>query len=288
MAKQRGRIKGMLVTALATLAIAYVGLGAVMYFFQGMFLFMPTHAYGRTPAANRWDYEEVALEVDGESTVGWFIPAEADPRGVILFSHGNAGNMADRLESVSIFRDLGFSVLVYDYGGYGESTGKPSEQRCYADIRAMWRYLCEERGLDPKEIVLFGRSVGSGPTSQLATEVEPAAVILESAFLSVVRMAQELYRVYPARLMVRHRFDNASKVAQFHAPLLVVHSPDDSLIPFRHGHELFTLAVEPKTFLEIRGDHNEGFWMSGDLYTEGLNAFLTPLVASSGTGGEDG
>ena len=268
----------MLITALWMSVAVYGGLLLLIFLGQNRLVFMVTHELYRTPAANGWRYDDVRLDVDGGQTHGWYVHAATDARGVILFSHGNAGNIADRLESISIFRDLGFDVLAYDYGGYGESTGGPSEARCYADIRAMWRYLTEERGIAAKRIVLFGRSLGAGPTCQLATEVEAAAVILESTFTSIPDRAQEMYRIFPARLILRIRFDNAEKIANLRSPLLVVHSPDDTLIPIHHGRVLFERASEPKTFLEIRGDHNEGFWTSGSLYRDGLTAFLAPLL----------
>lgn len=278
MATQTRGPRTMLFTVIKTLLFLYVVLGVLIYIFQGKLLFMPTGPLLRTPEIYGWDFEDVQLEVDGHTTHGWYVPAPGERRGVILFSHGNAGNIGDRLESITLFRQLGLDVLAYDYGGYGRSTGRPSEQRCYKDIRAMWRYLTEERKVPPGEIVLFGRSLGAGVTCQLATEVEAAAVILESSFLSVAQMAQELYRVYPANLMTRHRFDNESKIGKLKSPLLQVHSPGDTLIPYRHGQRLHELAPNPKTFLQIQGDHNEGFWISGNQYTDGLNAFLSPLL----------
>ena len=272
------RVLRMLVTLVLVLLCAYGAVGAVIYFAQGRLLFVATKDLYRTPEAKGWDYLDVSCEVDGERTTGWYVYAAPPSRGTFLFSHGNAGNMADRLESISIFRDLGFDVLVYDYGGYGESTGKPSEQRCYSDIRAMWRYLLEEREIPEKKIILFGRSLGAGPACQLATEVEAAAVVLESAFISVPEMASKLYPIFPVSKLVKHRFDNGSKIGGIRSPLLQIHSSDDTLIPFRHGHVLFEKAPEPKTFLAISGDHNEGFWTSGPLYTDGLESFLGPLL----------
>lgn len=257
-----------------TVGFVYVGLVVVLYLFQGRLLFFPSTNIYRTPAEQGWAYDEIRVAVGEETTAGWYVPAEGERRGVVLFSHGNAGNIADRIESISIFRSLGLDVLAYDYGGYGESTGKPSEDRCYRDIQAMWRNLVEERGIAPEEIVLFGRSLGAGPTAQLAIEVDAAAVILESAFRSVPAMAKELYPWLPVRSLARIHFDNEAKVGRFRMQLLVVHSRSDSIIPYEHGRKLYELAGNPKEFLEIHGDHNEGFWVSGDLYSNGLDSFL--------------
>jgi uncharacterized protein len=264
-------IIGFLLAALYTLPLVYV------YFFQRRIIFKTTCELHRDPSQFHWAFEEVLLPVNGEHTHGWFIPLE-NARGWVLFSHGNAGNIADRLESIGLLRELGFSVLAYDYGGYGKSTGKCSEQRCYADIEAMWRYLSVERGVPPDQIVLFGRSLGGGATAHLAAQVKPAAVILESTFLSLPEAAQEAFPWFPIRYVIRHRFPNRDNVRQCQAPLLIIHSRQDSVVAFHHGEGLFNAAREPKTFLEIQGDHNVGFVDSQIDYRKGWEDFLAPIL----------
>lgn len=263
----------------------YVVLGVVLYLFQGRFIFPAGGSIWRTPAEKGWAYESLELAVDGHVTHAWFIPAEGQARGTVLFSHGNGGTMAGRLESVEVFRDLGFDTLIYDYGGYGESTGRASQKRCCEDIRAMWSHLTEEKGVAPRRIVLFGRSLGGGVSADLAPEVEPGAVILESTFTSTVDVAKQsfLFMLFPLRQFARHPFDSAAKVPQINAPLLIVHSRDDDLIPFAQGRKLYDLAGEPKAFLEIRGNHNEGHRVSESVYREGLADFLAPLFQEDGS-----
>jgi len=268
----------MILALLKIVAVSYFVIIVAFYFLQSRMLFQSTKGLDRTPNVYEWAYESVRLDVGEHITTGWWIPYGEDSKGVILFSHGNAGNMAGRLESVFLFRKMGFDVLVYDYGGYGESTGASSEGRCYADIRAMYDWLTEEKAIPAERIVLFGRSLGGGVTSELAQEVKVAAVIVESTFKSVSARAQEIFPFLPAKLIVKNRFENHSKIDSFLSPVLIVHSPDDTLIPFHHGRALFDAATEPKSFLEISGDHNEGFWKSGDLYTQGLTDFLQPLL----------
>ncbi len=274
------RTKAMLLNFVLIIVGVYGALVVLLFFAQDRLLYYPAHQVYQTPSAKGWSFEDLRLSVGGETIAAWYVHTERTRRGVVLFSHGNAGNIADRLESVGVFRDLGLDVLIYDYGGYGDSSGKASEPRLYDDIRAAYSYLIEERRIAPDEIVLFGRSLGAGPTCQLATEVQAAAVIIESAFRSVPAMAHELYPWLPSRLLVRTHFDNESKIKDIRAPLLVVHSPDDSIIPYSHGERLFELALPPKQLLKIRGDHNEGFWESGELYRGGLESFLEPLLRS--------
>ena len=248
------------------------------YWAQTFLIFPATRAIYRTPASHpfNWEYEEFFVEVRGERTHGWFIPLE-NARATVLFSHGNAGNIADRLESIQLLRRLGFSVVAYDYGGYGKSTGRPSEKRVYADIEAVWVYVTEERGLAPGEIVLFGRSLGGAATAHLASRVRPKAVVLESTFTSIPDVVRDMPLGRILARGIRHRFPNLERMPHIRVPLLIVHSPDDTLIPFKHGKALFENANPPKEFLEIRGDHNDGFVLSMDIYLAGWEQFLASL-----------
>jgi hypothetical protein len=270
------RLVQIFIAILLVVAGLYALLLAALYFGQNWLIFPGGRAVWQTPADAGWPFEDLYLEVDGETTNAWYVPVEK-PRGVVLFSHGNAGTMAGRLETIAVFRELRFSTLIYDYGGYGNSTGRSSEQRCYADIRAMWNYLVEERGFAPGEIVLFGRSLGGGPTCDLAAQVAPGAIILESTFLSVVQAGKDRFPFAPVAAFVKHRFDNASKVPRFQAPVLVMHSRDDDIIAYRHGERLYELAPEPKTFVELLGDHNFGWVDNIDMYAQALGNFLHPL-----------
>ena len=201
------------------IAVAYALPLVFVYFYQRRIIFKTTRALHRDPGLFHWAFEEVLLPVNGEETHGWFIPLE-NARGWVLFSHGNAGNIADRLESIGLLRELGFSVLAYDYGGYGKSTGKCSEQRCYADIEAMWRYPDRSNAAyrQSRLCYLGGRWVAALPPTWPAAQVKPAAVILESTFLSMPEAAQEAFPWFPIRYVIRHRFPNCDNVRQCQAP----------------------------------------------------------------------
>jgi len=275
--KSRGEhLKHYFWLALRVALLSYCGLTLLLYLIQTKLMFPGAGPLERNPASLGWAFEEILDPVPGGETHGWYIPLEK-ARGVVLFSHGNGENVSDALEHVRLFRELGFSALVYDYGGYGKSTGKPSEQRVYEDIRAMWRFLVEQKKVAPEHIVLWGRSLGGGPVSQLASEVKPGAIILESTFSSGVDITKETFPYLPVRLLLRDRFDNIKKVPLFKAPLMIIHSRNDTLVPEHHGKALFDAAHEPKKFVETRGDHNEGLFVSWDTYKQALNDFLTPL-----------
>lgn len=262
---------------LAIILLGYLGICLFLYLMQARVIFfpdMPGRQLSMSPRDINLAYEDIqANTVDGETIHGWFVPAE-EGNVTLLFSHGNAGNISHRLESIALYNSLGLNVLVYDYRGYGQSTGRISEAGFYKDAYAMWQALTEQKGIRPENIVLFGRSLGAAITSQLATQVRPGGVILESPFSSVPDMGAKLYPFLPVRLLSRFKLSNVAHVQAIKSPLLVVHSRDDEIIPFTHGEQVYAAAHEPKTFLAIRGDHNGGFLYSGRLYTEGLEAFL--------------
>jgi len=270
------RWKKYMFSFLILIPVALVLLLFCAYHLQEYVIFPATRNIYRTPSSApfNWRFEEIFLDVNGERTHAWFIPLEGAAT-TVLFSHGNAGNMADRLESIQLLRTLGFSVLAYDYGGYGRSTGRPSEKRIYADAKASWEYLTKVRGVAPETILLFGRSLGGAATAYLAARVKPAAVVLESTFCSLPAVVRDMpFGNFMAK-GIRHSFPTLERVPYFQAPLLVIHSPEDTLIPYKHGKAIYEAAKAPKMFLGIRGNHNDGFVRSMDAYLAGWKRFLS-------------
>jgi len=242
-------------------------------FIQDKMVFPGGRNIWRTPESYGWPFEEVRVSVGSETTHGWFIPLE-NARATILFSHGNGGTIADRLDMVEMFRDLKCNVLLYDYGGYGLSSGRPSEQRCYADVSAMYDFLVTEKHISPSHIIAFGESLGGAVAIDLASKRECGGVVVLATFLSAIKVGQEAFPFLPVRLFLRHRFVSEAKMKDIHAPILIFHSPDDEIIAFHHGEDLFRLANEPKTFVPIRGGHNDGFYLSRNQITSALVNFL--------------
>jgi fermentation-respiration switch protein FrsA (DUF1100 family) len=187
----------------------------------------------------------------------WYVPAKNE-NGVVLFCHGNAGNISDRLDSIKIFHDLGQSVLIFDYRGYGKSGGKISEKGTYLDAEAAWDYLVQVKHKQPGEIVLFGRSLGAAVAAETALRKNPAGLILESTFMSIPAIARKYYPWLPVKFIAKYRYATVDKVGLIKCPKLIIHSKTDEIIPFEHGLNLYEKASPPKEFLEIRGGHNEG------------------------------
>ena len=249
-----------------------------VYIFQARLLYFPDQPgrhHVHVPTDIGLQYESVRITTaDGITLDGWFVPADK-ARGVILFFHGNAGNISDRLDSLRVFNELGLNTLIIDYRGYGSSTGTPSETGTYLDAEAAWRYLVEEHRFSPQDIIIFGRSLGGAVAVHLASQQEPAALIAESTFTSVPDLAAELYPWLPARWLSRFQYNSLGKIKSVTCPVLVVHSSQDEIIPASHGSRIFAAAPVPKEFLKISGSHDSGFLTSGRVYTDGLDHFLS-------------
>jgi fermentation-respiration switch protein FrsA (DUF1100 family) len=254
-----------------------LGAGLLLAAFERSLIYYPTRELVGSPRDLGMAYESVAFRAsDGVELHGWWIPASHE-RAPLLFLHGNAGNISDRLESIRIFHELGLTVFIVDYRGYGQSRGRPSERGTYRDAEGAWRYLVQERGVDPTRLVVFGRSLGAAVATWLAVRHRPAALILESAFTSVPDMAKEVFsilNVLPARLLVRTRYDNLSRMPKLGCPVLIAHSREDEIIPYEHDRRLLAAAPEPKQHLEMRFGHNDGFVLTGRAYTRGIDEFL--------------
>jgi len=255
----------------------YLLLAVLLYLLQDRMVFlanMPGRALTATPLDAGFSFEEVSITTRDELQLhGWFVPAEQST-ATVLFLHGNAGNISHRLDSIAIFHELGLDTLIIDYRGYGRSEGKPGEAGTYLDAQAAWDYLVSQRGIAPERIVIFGRSLGGAVAAWLAVENTAAAVIIESCFSSALDMARRLYPFMPTRLITRLKYPVSDFVAQLKSPLLVIHSRDDEIIPFTMAQAIFAAATEPKTMLEISGDHNNGFLMGRDRYMAGLRDFI--------------
>ena len=265
------------------IAGVYIAFAGFLFIFQSNYVYYPERILTTDPGNIGLSFENVSFETtDGVKLSGWFIPCEG-ARGVILFCHGNAGNICHRLDSIQKFHQLGLDVFIFDYRGYGQSEGKPSESGTYRDADAAWRYLVEERRANSDKIIIFGRSLGGAVAAWQARSHTPGALILESTFTSVPDIAAKLYPYLPVKLMSRFKYDTVGYLEGVNCPVLIVHSPNDEMMPFSHGQRLFETAKEPKEFLEISGSHNEGFITSGKRYEEGLNAFISEYLPPNGS-----
>ncbi|OOG25955.1 alpha/beta hydrolase [Thioalkalivibrio denitrificans] len=259
---------------LLTVVGAYALLVGLVYVGQERLIYMPMRDLVMTPADHGFDYEDVDLVTEDDVRLhGWYVPAP-EPRGVLLFFHGNAGNISHRMDSIRIFRDLGLSVFIIDYRGYGRSEGRPGEAGIRRDARAAWRHLRDEREVPSGDIVLFGRSLGAAVAADLATRKAPGAVILESAFTSAADLGAEVYPWLPVRTLLRHRHEVLGIMHEITAPVLIAHSRDDEIVSFEHARRLLEAAGGEAELLEMDGGHNDGFLRTGARYGREIREFL--------------
>ena len=270
-------VKRMLSSLLFIVLSVWILFTLLLYFFQSHYIYQPYKNVTNTPAEINLDYEEVTLNTeDGILLHGWWLP-RSDASYTLLFLHGNAGNISHRLPSLEFFHELGVSVFIIDYRGYGKSEGSPGEQGTYDDAEAAWQYLVNKKHIKPEQIIIFGRSLGGAVASWLATKYDAAAVILESTFTSIADMGSHYYPYLPIKLINHIKYDTLDRIKSINIPLLIIHSREDEIVPFRFGESLYAVANDPKHFLEINGDHNYGYQQSHNIYRDGLLKFINFL-----------
>lgn len=264
-------------TLLASLAGFYVLACILAVIGQELVIYYPKRHVGATPAEMGLDFERLQLTTsDGELLHGWFIPGERQ-QPAVLFCHGNASTVstASHLKLIDLLHSLGLPVLIFDYRGFGRSSGSPSESGTYRDGEAAWHFLVQSRGYDPGDIVIWGKSLGGGIASYLAARHSGCrALVLESTFTSIPDVARRIVPFLPVGRIIRHTYPVKARVRQVEAPVLVMHSPQDETIPYGMGLEIFAAAGEPKRFVALQGGHEWGFLASREAYREAVREFL--------------
>jgi len=222
--------------------------------------------------------EDVIFEAPGGVKLhGWFVKNDS-AKTTLLWCHGNAGNVTDRLDNLTKFQRLPANVFIFDYRGYGKSEGSPSEAGVYFDAEAAYDFLLSAKGIKPKELIIFGRSLGGAIAIDLATKKPCRKLVLESTFTSAADMAKEMFGAIPVQWVVKSGFDSISKIKKLELPVLFFHGNRDGVVPFELGRQLFEAANEPKDFYEIEGaGHNDTYIVGGDAYFEKFREFLVSV-----------
>ena len=231
-------------------------------------LFFPSRELYITPADRGLDCEDVYFRSGRYRVHGWFIPGSGP--GVVLWLHGNAGNIADRLPQAEVMNEkLGVSSFLIDYRGYGKSEGDPSEKGLYEDAAAALGWLREQKQVGSSSVILYGHSLGTAVAVDLALGEgsQAGGLVLESPFTRARDMARMVYGDLPVDLLMSLKLDNVGRVGKVSQPVLVIHGVDDTTIPFSMGKAVFDAAPEPKTFLPVAGaDHSDCYLMGGEKY----------------------
>jgi len=226
---------------------------------MGALLYFPARKLLATPADAHLEYDELEFETDdGERLHGWWLPAPRQPSaGHILLFHGNAGNIGDRVPHSAVLVRAGFDVLLFDYRGYGRSTGRADEQGTYLDARAARRAIIARRGCDPARVSYLGESLGAAVASELALSSPPRALILQSAFTSLRDVARRHYPFLP-RPLVPDAYPTIRRIGVVGAPVLLIHGDRDTIVPLSHAQTLCEAARQPKRLEVFAGlGHND-------------------------------
>ena len=227
-------------------------------------LYFPSRALLATPQRAGLAYRDLQFEADdGERLHGWWIDARTEPLGHLLLCHGNAGNIGDRVLHAELLTAAGFDVLLFDYRGYGRSSGRPSEEGTYRDARAALGCLLEQPGVDRARVIYLGESLGGAVAVELALERPPAGLVLLSAFAGVRELGRLHYPFVPSAL-VPDAYPALRRIRELHTPLLVLHGDRDEIVPLSQGRALFEAAPGPKRIHVFPGlGHNDLVSLAG-------------------------
>jgi pimeloyl-ACP methyl ester carboxylesterase len=274
-------------TGLIGLAVIAYASGCVyMWVNQKYFIFMPQREISQTPADHHLTFDNLYLPVSSNNGGGiermhcWWIPTDHPKDRYLIYLHGSAYNMGANVDHARRFKDLGFSVLLISYRGYGQSEGNfPTEAQVYADAEAAWDFLVKQRGIKPGVIFIYGHSLGGAVAINLAvSHPEARALIVEAAFTSIADMGRrnKLYRLLPIDLITHQRFDSINKINRLKMPVLILHGTEDRVVPFEMSRRLYEQAPSPKRLKLIRGGgHNNSARVGGAEYLKTVRDFLS-------------
>ena len=244
-----------------------------------------------TPNDANLRYEDVRIQTsDGLELQGWVVPGEPetasgpDSKVTWLWFHGNGGNIGHRVGELALAHHrIGDNIFIFDYRGYGESEGVPSEKGTYLDSRAAIEYLSSRPGENSGRIVYIGHSLGAAVAIEAALTSPPMAMILISPFASVRDMASLTLPFPPAGWLLRNHYDNISRVRKLNMPLLVLHGDRDETVPIYQGRKLYEAANEPKKFHTLEGAaHNDTYQVGGEQYWRAIESFLSDAEGADG------
>jgi uncharacterized protein len=239
--------------------VVYLSVLVCLMFLEESLIFFPSKFPDGDWRPRGLSFEDADFKAaDGTKLHGWYVPHEK-PAAAIIFCHGNAGNITHRVNILQrLHDDVGASVLIFDYRGYGRSEGKPNEAGVLSDARAARAWLAKREKIPEKDIILMGESIGGTVAVDLAAKDGAKGLVLISTFTSVPDVAAHHYPIIPVRLLMRTRLDAVGQIANFKGPLLQMHGQADTIVPFQLGRRLFEAANEPKQFLAFPNyEHND-------------------------------
>lgn len=242
---------------------------------ENYFVFFPQSSLEYSPDDFNMKWKDIYMTTpDAYKLHGWLFTVNSGAP-YILFCHGNAGNISHRLENIKLLMKMGLNVLIFDYRGYGKSTGKPSENGIYIDTLAAYDYLVNIIKIKPESIVVFGRSLGAAAAIEIARKRNPKSIIIESPFLSTRHMARRMGIFSLISFFLPANYNNIVKITAVEIPILIIHGDSDEIVPVSMGEKLFEAANKPKFFYSIKGaNHNDTFFVGGAEYVNIFASFV--------------
>ena len=266
-----------------SLGLLYLAICLSLRWGQTKLIFFPDSTIKSTPQKHDLNYQDVWIDIEQEKIHGWWIPAKNESAPVLLYFHGNGSNNGDLVDFAWTIHQLGLSILLIDYRGYGKSSPIfPNETRVYQDAEAAWQYLTDTQKIEPAKIVTYGHSLGGAIAIDLAKKhPEMAGLITEGTFTSIKSVAEYSYPldIFPLNLLITQRFDSIAKIKSLQVPLLMFHGTLDEVIPLFMAKELFAAAPEPKQLVIIpNANHNNLDAVGGQQYLVNLKQFVDNVV----------
>jgi pimeloyl-ACP methyl ester carboxylesterase len=234
--------------------LLYLVILALLYFNQSRMVFYPDRTLRSVPSDGGMEFEDVEFLSGSQTIHGWYVPGKTGA-SVVLFCHGNAGNISDRLEILRGIHTSGLGVLIFDYAGYGKSSGSPDEKQMYSDAEAGWDWLIS-RGISPDRIIVYGRSLGGAVAAHVAAHRTPRVLVLEATFTDLSAVAGRHYPWVPVGWLLKYSYPTEARVREVQAPVIIVHSREDELMPFEMADRLLESTGKRGRLVVSRGGHN--------------------------------
>jgi fermentation-respiration switch protein FrsA (DUF1100 family) len=258
------------------IVITFILLTVYIKYLENRGIFYPAKNIEATPDQINLSFEDIYIDTKDKFKINaWFIP-NSNAKYTLIFCHGNAGNIGDRLDKIGLLHGLGMNIFIIDYRGFGRSQGKVSESGIYLDAKAAYDYLLNSRKIKCEHIILYGESIGSAVVIDLAAREKIGGLIVEGAFSKGRDMAKKIYPFLPAFLF-SNIFDSLSKIKKVNASKLFIQSENDEIVPFALAKKLYDAAQEPKRLVKIIGGHNTAFLDSQPLFLAAVGSFMKEL-----------
>ena len=244
-----------------------VSLVVLVYFLAtlGLYIFQRSLLYH--PTENNYDGDRLTVNIekvkivteDNIDLLAWYHNKDINKFKTILYLHGNAGSLENRIHKINHFEDMNINFLLLSWRGFSGNKGEPTEQGLYQDARSAVKWLIKQ-GVFEENIIIYGESLGTGVTTEIAQNRNFAGIILESPFTSMVAAGKSKYPIFPIRLLLKDRYESDKKIKNIKSPVLIMHGEQDKIVPFWMGEKMFELANEPKySYFSKYDDHMMDF-----------------------------